>query len=58
VIWNRPLPHLSDARPGAYAFAGPESAGNIRLCERAGYRILRRESVNDRLILVFMEKVP
>ncbi len=38
-------------------FTGHKSAGNIRLYERAGYKVFKQEPVNDRLTLVFMEKV-
>jgi ribosomal protein S18 acetylase RimI-like enzyme len=37
-------------------FTGHKSESNIRLYERAGYRIVRQERVNDKLSLVFMEK--
>jgi len=37
-------------------FTGHKSASNIRLYERLGYRAYRREQVNDKLSLVFLEK--
>jgi len=38
-------------------FTGHKSAGNIRLYERAGYKVFKQEPVNATLTLVFMEKV-
>ncbi len=37
-------------------FTGHKSAGNIRLYERIGYRAFRREPVNEKVTLVYMEK--
>lgn len=37
-------------------FTGHRSENNIRLYERLGYRALRREPVNERLTMVFLEK--
>ncbi len=37
-------------------FTGHRSANAIRLYERLGYRVFKREPVHDRLILVFLEK--
>jgi len=37
-------------------FTGEKSTGNIRLYERLGYRIFRRERLSERVTLVFMEK--
>jgi GNAT superfamily N-acetyltransferase len=37
-------------------FTGHKSVDNLRLYERAGYRPFRREAVNDRLTMVFLEK--
>ena len=37
-------------------FTGEKSAGNIRLYERLGYRIFRRERLSAKVMLVFMEK--
>lgn len=37
-------------------FTGHRSASNLRLYERLGYRMLRRQRVHDRLTLVFMHK--
>jgi GNAT superfamily N-acetyltransferase len=38
-------------------FAGHKSNGNIRLYERVGYRAFRQERVNEKVGLVFMEKM-
>jgi ribosomal protein S18 acetylase RimI-like enzyme len=38
-------------------FTGEKSAGNIRLYERLGYRIFRRERLTEKVVLVFMEKI-
>jgi ribosomal protein S18 acetylase RimI-like enzyme len=40
----------------AELFTGHKSLKNIRLYERLGYRIFRREAVNQTLSFVFMEK--
>lgn len=37
-------------------FTGHKSENNIRLYERLGYRAFRREPVNERLTMVFLEK--
>jgi GNAT superfamily N-acetyltransferase len=37
-------------------FTGHKSSGNIRLYKRLGYRPFRREPVNEKVTLVFMEK--
>jgi GNAT superfamily N-acetyltransferase len=37
-------------------FTGHKSVDNLRLYERLGYRPFRREAVNDRLTMVFLEK--
>lgn len=37
-------------------FTGHKSAGNIRLYQRLGYREFRREQVNEKVTLVYMEK--
>jgi ribosomal protein S18 acetylase RimI-like enzyme len=37
-------------------FTGEKSAGNIRLYERLGYRIFRRERLSEKVMLVLMEK--
>ena len=37
-------------------FTGEKSAGNIRLYERLGYRICRRERLSEQVMLVWMEK--
>ena len=37
-------------------FTGHRSANAIRLYERLGYRVFKREPVHERLILVFLEK--
>ena len=36
-------------------FTGHKSESNIRLYERVGYRVFRREKVNEKVSLVFME---
>jgi hypothetical protein len=38
-------------------FTGHKSAGNIRLYERLGYRTFRQTPVNDKVTLVYMEKM-
>jgi ribosomal protein S18 acetylase RimI-like enzyme len=38
-------------------FTGNKSERNVRLYRRLGYRIFRRERVNDHLAMVFMEKI-
>ena len=38
-------------------FTGNKSEGNIRLYKKLGYRIIRTETANDRLVMVFMEKL-
>jgi ribosomal protein S18 acetylase RimI-like enzyme len=38
-------------------FTGEKSTGNIRLYERLGYRIFRRERLTAKVMLVFMEKI-
>ena len=38
-------------------FTGHRSESNIRLYERLGYRAFRREQVNEKVALVFMEKM-
>jgi RimJ/RimL family protein N-acetyltransferase len=38
-------------------FTGTKSESNIRLYERLGYRAFRQERVNEKVTLVFMEKV-
>ncbi|HUI86632.1 MAG TPA: GNAT family N-acetyltransferase [Nitrososphaerales archaeon] len=37
-------------------FTGSKSAGNIRLYLRLGYRVFRKERMNDNLTMVFMER--
>lgn len=37
-------------------FTGHRSANALRLYERLGYRVFKREPVHDRLVLVFLEK--
>jgi ribosomal protein S18 acetylase RimI-like enzyme len=37
-------------------FTGSRSEGNIRLYEKLGYRIFRKERLSAKVILVFMEK--
>jgi len=39
-------------------FTGTKSESNIRLYERLGYRAFRRQQVNEKVALVFMEKTP
>ena len=38
-------------------FTGSRSKGNIRLCERLGYRVFRTDRLSPQVELVFMEKV-
>ena len=38
-------------------FTGHKSENNIRLYERVGYRAVRQEQVNEKVSLVFMEKM-
>ena len=38
-------------------FTGHKSESNIRLYQRLGYRVFRREPVDDKLTLVFLEKL-
>lgn len=38
-------------------FTGHKSANNIRLYERLGYRPFRQECVNEKLTMVFLEKI-
>ena len=38
-------------------FTGDRSVGNLRLYHRLGYRPFRQETVNQRLTMVFLEKV-
>ena len=38
-------------------FTGHKSESNIRLYERVGYRVYRQEQVNEKVSLVFMEKL-
>jgi ribosomal protein S18 acetylase RimI-like enzyme len=38
-------------------FTGHKSVGNIRLYERLGYRTIGQKPVNDKVTLVYMEKV-
>jgi ribosomal protein S18 acetylase RimI-like enzyme len=38
-------------------FTGHKSDANIRLYERLGYRTFRRQQVNEKVTLVFMEKI-
>jgi ribosomal protein S18 acetylase RimI-like enzyme len=48
--------HLSQA--GRYElFTGHQSTRNLHLYQKLGYRILRSEPVNDRLTLVYLEKI-
>jgi len=37
-------------------FTGSRSEGNIRLYEKLGYRIFRKERLSAKVILVYMEK--
>lgn len=48
----------SDAAKRFELFTGHLSLRNLRLYERLGYREYRREKVNDRLTMIFMEKRP
>jgi ribosomal protein S18 acetylase RimI-like enzyme len=38
-------------------FTGHKSINNLRLYQRLGYRIFRHETVNDKLTMVFLEKI-
>ena len=38
-------------------FTGHKSERNIRLYQKLGYRIFRTEPANDRLVMVYMEKL-
>jgi len=47
----------SDANALDYAlFTGSRSAGNIRLYQRHGYRIVREQQISPKLTLVFLHK--
>jgi len=51
--------YVEMAFPGAARFelfTGHRSENNIRLYERLGYRTFRREPLNERLTMVFLEK--
>ena len=58
-IGSRLMAALEAAVPEARRFelfTGHRSEGNLRLYARLGYREFRRQSVNERLTLVYMEK--
>jgi ribosomal protein S18 acetylase RimI-like enzyme len=38
-------------------FTGHKSVGNLRLYQRLGYRAFRQQPANDRVTLVFLEKI-
>ena len=48
--------HLSQAKRYEL-FTGHKSERNIHLYKKLGYRPFRTESINDRLVLVYMEKL-
>lgn len=53
------LNHIEAAHPAARRFelfTGHKSINNLRLYERIGYRPIRRQAVNEKLVLVFLEK--
>jgi ribosomal protein S18 acetylase RimI-like enzyme len=54
------LQHIEAAHPTAARFelfTGHKSLSNIRLYEQLGYRLFRRQPINDRLTMVFLEKL-
>lgn len=58
-IGSRLMAALEAAVAGATRFelfTGHRSEGNLRLYTRLGYREFRRQPVNDRLTLVYLEK--
>lgn len=54
------LRHAEATHPAARRFelfTGHKSEGNLRLYQRIGYRPFRQEVINDRLTMVFLEKI-